>query len=149
MFPGPQITRRLRRWLSVWQIVSLLFMQLAVAAYVCPMAQAQTSAVNAEAAQDMTDMTDMPVCQEGKSGMDPTRGALCKAHCEQGEQVVGGLHAGAADAPATAGLLALLDWRVTALAVHAQAQTAGQALPHCAAPPGLPPRYLSLLVLRQ
>ena len=128
------------------QIVALLFMQLAVSAYVCPMAQAHSVAAGADG--DLSDMSDMPGCH-GKSGMDPAQGALCKAHCQQGEQVVGGPHAAAADAPATAGLLALLDWRVATLAVHAQAQTAGQALPHCAAPPGAPPRYLSLLVLRQ
>ena len=128
------------------QIVALLFMQLAVAAYVCPLAQAHGVATQAVA--EIANMADMPGCH-GKAGMDPAQGALCKAHCQQGDQVVGGPHTGAADAPATAGLLALLDWRVTTLAVHAQAQTAGQALPHCAAPPGAPPRYLSLLVLRQ
>ena len=126
------------------QIVALLFMQLAVSAYVCPMAQAHGVVAGA----DMAAMADMPGCH-GKAGMDPAQGALCKAHCQQGEQVVGGLHTAAADAPTTAGLVALLDWRVTTLAVHSQAQTAGQALPHCAAPPGAPPRYLSLLVLRQ
>ena len=128
------------------QIVALLFMQLAVSAYVCPMAQAHSVAAGAVA--EIATMADMPGCH-GKAGMDPAQGALCKAHCQQGDQVVGGPHTGAADAPATAGLLALLDWRGTTLAVHSQAQTAGQALPHCAAPPGAPPRYLSLLVLRQ
>lgn len=56
-------------------LVSLLFSQLAVAAYACPGAESM-------AATSPQAMPDMPDCD-----MDDTpRDALCQAHCQQADQ---------------------------------------------------------------
>ena len=65
MSPRHAFSRSQRRWWSMLQIVALLFMQLAISAYVCPMAQAHSVAAGADG--DLSDMSDMPGCH-GKSG---------------------------------------------------------------------------------
>lgn len=77
--------------------------------------------------------------------MDPAQPQLCKAHCDQGAQSLGSTVA--LDLPVAALLLAVLDWSVQALArpsagAHFSAARSG------ASPPGTPPLYLFLLVLR-
>ena len=123
------------RWLSGWLIVALLFMQFATAAYACPAAVA--------AARASTAMADMPGCDMAVS-MDADQPQLCKAHCQQGNQAVNPAHAGG-DTASWPVLLAVLDW---AHAVQLPAQPGTRPQPSGAAPPGSPPLYLTLLVLR-
>jgi hypothetical protein len=133
------LCRRPARWLSVWLTVVLLSVQFATAAYACPRDRVQAGAV-------VAGMAAMPGCEGHAPGaMDPDQPQLCQAHCQQGAQSVHPTPA--TDAPASPLLLAVLDWSPAALlpllpeARH-PLRAAG------ASPPGAPPRYLSLLVLR-
>lgn len=131
--------RRSLRWLARWLSATLLFMQCAVAAYACPAALAQ--------AQDRAAaITEMPDCAGGvAAAMDADQPLLCQAHCQQGSQTA--QPAPAADATPALVLLAVLDW---AQALHLPAAPARQEslLAAGASPPGSPPLYLRLLVLR-
>jgi hypothetical protein len=124
-------------------VLLLLFMQLATAAYACP-AELQTPRSDAA-------MATMPDCDGNMArDMDADQPQLCKAHCQQGEQVVG--------AGATVGdwtpvplLLTVLKWQRAAQTDLAPARTHSGPWsdpPLGAAAPGSPPIYLSLLVLR-
>jgi hypothetical protein len=130
--------RSFKRWMSGSLVMLLLFMQLATAAYACPV---ELQALRADA-----EMAAMPGC-EGimPPGMDAEQPQLCKAHCQQGEQVVGATPLG--DWTAWPLLLAVIDWRQAA---RADLPYAGlySGPPPGAMPPGSPPIYLSLLVLR-
>ena len=64
-------------------LVSLLFMQLAVAAYACPAAGTKAAAVAATAA--MAD-SSMPCAKSMASGLDDAQPNLCQAHCQAGQQ---------------------------------------------------------------
>ena len=134
-----RLHRRPRRWLSGWLIVVLLFTQLATSAYACPTMAAPASAPAA--------MPEMPGCEGNMpAAMDPEQPQLCQAHCSQDSLTV--QSAPSADVqPAPAVLLATLDWAQTALA---PAQSADRPAPVAtgAPPPGSPPIYLALLVLR-
>ena len=124
--------RRLIRCLSV----VLLFMQLAVAAYACPAAFAPTPAP----------MAEMPGCAGNMAGtMDPSQPLLCQAHCQQGSQTA--QSAPALDATTSAVLWAVLDWAPSPR-LPAQAAQQMYTLHVGASPPGSPPLYLRLLVLR-
>lgn len=129
--------RRHRRWLPAWLVPVLLFAQIATAAYACP----QTMSMEAAA---VGAMAEMPDCHA--SG-DATPPALCKAHCEAGQQSVNS-HAGAASVPAPA----LIDSRwLRALAcidVSQALRLAPSWAPTVGPPDGTPPLYLQLLVLR-
>ena len=75
------LTRNARIWWSRWLIASLLFLQLASAAYACAMQSAGTGA---------SSMAGMP-CAEAVSGsdraaMDPDQPGLCHEHCKGGTQ---------------------------------------------------------------
>jgi hypothetical protein len=131
------VTLRLhrRRWLSGWLIVALLFMQVAASASAC--------ARVAVASTQVVAMADMPECEAHRAAQPS---ALCKAHCEQGTQTVDSTPA-AADAPPSPVLWAVLDWSHVA-ALPLQLAALRHRLPAGAAPPGTPPRYLTLLVLR-
>ena len=134
-----RLHRRPRRWLSGWLIVVLLFTQLATSAYACPTIVAAASAPAA--------MPEMPGCEGNMpAAMDPDQPQLCQAHCSQDSLTV--QSAPSADLqPAPAVLLATLDWGLTALApAHAADRPAPVATG--APPPGSPPIYLALLVLR-
>ena len=96
----------------------------------------------AVAATQAVAMADMPECQ-GHMAAQPS--ALCKAHCEQGTQTVDSTPA--FDAPPSAVLWVVLDWSDVA-ALPLQLAALKHRLPAGAAPPGTPPRYLTLLVLR-
>jgi len=128
-------TRRPTRWLSSWLGLALLFMQLATAAYACP-AAVQAPVVLAE----------MPGCSGIMPGaMDPDQPQLCQAHCQQGSQTV--QPTPTSDVPATPVLIAVLDWRHVALLPTQPACRTSIVTPG-GSPPGSPPLYLSLLVLR-
>ena len=130
--------RRLVRWLASGLAVTLLFMQLATAAYACPAAIGTAPAV--------VDMPEMPGCDGKMPGtMDADQPLLCQAHCQQGSQAVHPTPA--LDAPTTPLLLAVLDWSV-AKGLPALATRCLPVLSAGASPPGSPPLYLRLLVLR-
>jgi hypothetical protein len=131
--------RRPRRWLSGWLMVVLLLTQLVTSAYACPTIGAATPAPAA--------MADMPGCEGNMPAtMDPDQPQLCQAHCSQGSQTV--QSATGADTPtAPALLLATLDWSHTTPAPSACATRRPQVATGTS-PPGSPPLYLSLLVLR-
>ena len=126
------------RRLSIGLVLVLLFMQWATAVYACPAPREATYATAA--------MADMPGCDgDMSSGMDSGQPLLCKAHCQQGNQVVSVAQPG--DWTPWPVLLCVIDWRHT---VHANQPPAPQRVgpPAGIAPPGSPPIYLSLLVLR-
>jgi hypothetical protein len=116
----------------------LLFMQLATAAYACP--------AELQALRDGAAMASMPSCDGNMPrDMDAEQPQLCKAHCQQGEQAVGATAVG--DWTPWPLLLAVIDWRQAALADVPPARP-HSGPPPGALPPGSPPIYLSLLVLR-
>ena len=129
---------RLHRCLTRWLSVALLFVQFAVAAYACPAAFAPTPAPAA--------MAEMPGCAGNMPhAMDPDQPLLCQAYCQQGSQTP--QPTPPADLPNSPVLLAVLDWRPALLLPTGPAGEA-QALRPGASPPGSPPLYLRLLVLR-
>ena len=116
----------------------LLFMQLVTAAYACP---AELQAPRTDAA-----MAAMPGCDGNMPrDMDADQPQLCKAHCQQGEQVTGSTALG--DWTPWLLLLAVIDWRHSAQADLPPARP-WPGTPPGAVTPGSPPIYLSLLVLR-
>ena len=137
-----RVRRAFKRWVSGGLVMLLLFMQLATAAYACP---AELQALRSAAA-----MAAMPGCDGNMPrDMDTEQPQLCKAHCQQGDQVVGATPAG--DWTPMPLLLAVIDWRHAAGVDRQPAHS--HAGPHSgpppgAVPPGSPPIYLSLLVLR-
>lgn len=136
-----RVHRKFKRWVSGGVAMLLLFMQLATAAYACP---AELQALRA--AEEMPAMAAMPGCDgDMPRAMDAEQPQLCKAHCQQGEQVVGVAAVG--DWTPAPLLLAVIDWRQAAQADFPPARPTSAASPG-AAPPGSPPIYLSLLVLR-
>ena len=150
-----RLSRRTRRLVSGWLIVTLLFMQFATAVYACPAAGRAAGPAQAGPAQAVPAMVHMPGCPgqmspTGQPGgaMDPDQPQLCKAHCQQNAQTPSATPV--ADAPALPLLLATLDWARVALSIDAPAASAGQppGLSSGAPPPGSPPLFLSLLVLR-
>ena len=135
---GVGTTRQVRRRLCGWLVVALLFMQMAAAAYACP----RLTAGDAGAA-----MAAMPDCAGASAmAMDPDQPQLCKVHCDQGTQAVTSLPL--ADAPSAPVLIAVLDWSSSAASMWAPPASPRVRLPAGAPPPGSPPLFLSLLVLR-
>lgn len=141
----PRLHRRATRWLSGWLAVALLFMQLAVSAYACPMAQGTARVMGTnEVATNV-----MPDCAGNSPlAMDPAQPLLCQAHCQHGAQAA--QPTPALDAPASPLLLAVLDWSAACALPGLLPQPAlrASALSAGAPPPGSPPLYLALLVLR-
>ncbi|MEO3713673.1 hypothetical protein [Roseateles flavus] len=133
-----QLAKRLRCWMGSGLSLALLFMQLATAAYACPQLAAASAAV-AMAAR-------MPGCEGMGAGMDEDQPQLCKAHCEKDAQ--GRALSAVPDLQPNASAPALLMGVVTplqpALPPLLQRMHAGAPL----RPPGAPPLYLSLLILR-
>lgn len=136
------LPRAARRWLSGTLIAALLLMQFAAAAHACdgalrgaaPMAAASDAGCPGHAAGQRADAPADDL-------------ALCKAHCERGAQSAGAA-AAALDAGASgAVLVAVLDWAADR-PLLAPAANAAPCLSAGAPPPGRPPIYLSLLVLR-
>jgi hypothetical protein len=133
-----RVHRRFKRWVSASLMMLLLFTQLATAAYACPV---ELQALHAE-----SEMAAMPGCVGDMwGGMDADQPELCKAHCQQGEQIVGATPV--SEWTPCPMLWAVIDWRHAMRAVLSQAG-AHAGPPFGAMPPGSPPIYLSLLVLR-
>jgi hypothetical protein len=133
-----RLSRHSLRRLSTWLAVVLLSMQIATAAYACPALLATS--------QPPAAMAEMPSCAGDMPGaMDAEQPLLCQAHCQKGTQTV--QPTPAADSPAMPVLLAVLDWSFVAQEPTTSA-TQTPPLPSGAPPPGSPPLYLSLLVLR-
>ena len=132
------LNRLHRPWLATCLIVALLFAQLATAAYACP--REATAPLQAPA------MAAMPGCDgHPVADMDPSQPQLCKAHCNQGNQTASPF--ATPDLSTAPLLLAVLDWTGATLAPAAAPGRALMAFSG-APPPGTPPIYLALLVLR-
>jgi len=119
-----------RRWLAAWLVLVMLFAQLATAAYACPHGLADEAKVT-------------PACHSAQAATDIDLPQLCKAHCEQGSQSLSA--AVALDLTAAPMLLTVLDWTLIA---PAATQVWPAALHAGAPPPGSPPIYIALQVLR-
>ena len=94
-------------------------------------------------------MSDMPGCEGSRLlVMDPDQPQLCHAQCQQGSQNVSPTPT--SDAPASPVLWAVLDWAARAIVPAPGMLPASRATPVTtgASPPGAPPLYLRLLVLR-
>jgi hypothetical protein len=76
------VRRRHRLITVLFALCSLLFMQLAVAAYACPgnTSQLSAAAVMAEAG--------LPCAVDVSLGMDDQQPGLCQAHCQSAQQTV-------------------------------------------------------------
>lgn len=74
-------TRRTRLSTAIFALISLLFMQMAVAGYVCPGGESKIAAISAMAE------AGMPCAQSMTVNMDEEQPNLCKAHCQAGQQV--------------------------------------------------------------
>ena len=72
--------RRNRLITVLFALVSLLFMQLAVANYVCPGTASKVAEVAAMAE------ADMPCAESMTLAMDESQPNLCQAHCQAGQQ---------------------------------------------------------------
>lgn len=131
------LSRAARRWLSGTLIAALLLMQAAVAAHAC-------AAVLRDAAPMSADCPGHAAQPQSDTAGDDA--ALCKAHCERGDQAIGAA-APALDGGAAMLVVAVLDWRNSESLV-APSRGALPRLPAGAPPPGCPPLFLSLLVLR-
>jgi hypothetical protein len=158
--------RRHRRGLSLWLVVALLFMQIATSAYACPGEMFMVAAADEPFASVDHDHTAGPQDHHGAgehaaaamsadmvdcdmaAGLDADSPQLCKLHCEPGNQTP--LHASASTDTPAAPLLcwAVLDWSSTALLPQQLGLTPRLGVASGAPPPGAPPLYLSLLVLR-
>ncbi len=126
------------RWLAVWLVGVLLFAQLAAAAHACP--------AWLEPARDAIAMAAMPGCELAAADAPTSEfSQLCKSHCSPDAQ--SSSPAPSADLPAHPVLLAVLDWTPMA---QRSARPPGRVsvVQSGAPPPGSPPLYLSLLVLR-
>jgi hypothetical protein len=133
-----RITHRPGRWLCGWLVVAVLFMQVATSAYACPKI--------ASALADPVAQTMMPGCDGHWAGSkDVEQPSLCHAHCQQGSQAT--QPAALPDLPFAGALAAVLDWRSAALLPVQPAHRERMAAPG-GSPPGSPPLYLRLLVLR-
>jgi hypothetical protein len=74
-----KLSRPLRILAAFVTLFSLLFTQLAVAAYACPNWETAPVALSSDAASDV-----MPGC----TGMDVQQPGLCKAHCDGNHQAL-------------------------------------------------------------
>ena len=117
-----------QRWL--WLIATaFLWMQLATAAYACPMLASEAPMAHCEGM--------------GGAAMDKEQPTLCKAHCDKEKQSVG------AELTPVIPLIAVLahglGWRV-ADSISPVSQPA--RTPDAGPPRGAPPLYIAYLVLR-
>ncbi len=136
-------SRSARRWLGSALVVALLFMQFAVAAYVCSGLRAGHAEMDMSAMADMTDCAGMSAQQ-----MDPAQPQLCKAHCSHDDQSVqSGLGQLAPDL-AAALFVAIVDWRPQAMSARAGAMSMRTVRAPTGPPRGWPPLYLALHILR-
>ena len=94
----------LRRWLSSWLVLTMLFTQFATAAYACPMAAAVSGQGETTAAKAALPCADM-MPGGGVAALDPEQPGLCMHHCQDGSLTFD--HADPASVPAAAPLPAL------------------------------------------
>ncbi|MEH0164830.1 hypothetical protein ABT392_13370 [Paucibacter sp. JuS9] len=131
-------TRRLRRWISGGLLMAMLFMQLATAAYACPQLQ--------RALQDGQMMAAMPGCEGMPAQMDDDQPQLCKAHCDRDAQ--GTASAVVPDLQPNPAAVTLLMGIIEPVPPLLPAGVAAGLAAGLRRPPGAPPLYLALLVLR-
>ncbi|WP_133702284.1 hypothetical protein [Roseateles toxinivorans] len=118
--------------------MTMLFMQLATAAYACP--QLET------ALQAPVMAATMPGCDNMPAQMDAEQPQLCKAHCDRDAQNTSStLAPDLQPNPSAAMLLMGSVEPVQPPVLRGAAQNCTAALPR---PPGAPPLYISLQVLR-
>lgn len=72
--------RRTRLTTALVALLSLLFMQLAVAGYVCPGASSKATEVATMV------QSGMPCADKASMAMEDAQLNLCKAHCQSGQQ---------------------------------------------------------------
>ncbi|MDI4635239.1 hypothetical protein J7U46_19405 [Pelomonas sp. V22] len=132
------LTKRLRRWISSGVLLALLFMQLATAAYACPQLVKELQ----QSAMAMA----MPGCEAMSSQMDQQQPQLCKAHCVKDAQSMGA--ATAPDLQPNPAALTLMLGFVEPVEPTLPALQVSRPAGAQAQPPGAPPLYLSLLILR-
>jgi hypothetical protein len=137
-----RFTRHTRRWLSGWLIGALLCMQWAMAAYACPQLLAGSIQQTSMAMADMPDCPGMSHAQ-----MDPAAPWLCKAHCNPGSHATQPSTPDVSVDQVAPVLLGWLDWRPVAQMVPGSSDDRVSAAA-TGPPPGWPPIYLSLQVLR-
>jgi hypothetical protein len=133
LFPMP-----LRRWLSSWLVLAVLFTQLATAAYACPMAAVAAR----QDADSSTDMATMPCAamMAGAAGvtLDADQPGLCMQHCQDGSQTFDPVNHASVPAPT---LLPTLTVRVqepagidlTGWAAHRRSRDSAPPLAHSVA----------------
>lgn len=73
--------RRTRFFTALFALLSLLFMQLAVAGYACPSERSSQAAEIAAMAE-----AGMPCAETMSLSMDDEQPNLCRAHCQAGQQ---------------------------------------------------------------
>lgn len=131
-------SRRLRRWVSGALLMTMLFMQLATAAYACP--QLEMALQGSEMAATMAGCDNMP------AQMDAQQPQLCKAHCDRDAQNTSSALAPDLQPNPSAALLLMGSVEpLQSPVLRGTAQGSTAALPR---PPGAPPLYISLQVLR-
>jgi hypothetical protein len=121
---------------SAGLLVALLVMQWATAVHACP-------AVHRAA--PVAAMPDMPGCDGPVQASDAGHLQQCKAHCERASQALNSLQG--VDVDVQPAVLAIVDWRAAQHAVP-MASRVESIVRSGAAPPGSPPLYLTLRVLR-
>lgn len=137
-----RITRQKGRWIIGGLVAALLFMQLAVAAYACPKLDAPAHALQ----MSSLSMNVMPDCHTGPGGMDEKAPQLCRIHCGGDSET-----APSSFAPDINSLTAqalCLVYVVPAVLEDSRSAERHAACAEAASPPGFPPLYLTLQVLR-
>lgn len=135
----------MRRKIAIGFVVSLLFSQWAVAAYVCPsLSNALAMAATTSDGDDAT-MANCPGMKVGAEDVDAP--LICKAHCEQSQHAFDKTVFSMAVALSSPMLVGQLDWRPSRELACGLA--CGPTQPSATGPPpGWPPLFLSILVLR-
>lgn len=150
MVSARRIARQWGRWIISGLVAALLFMQLAVAAYACPKLDGPAHASSMQMAgmtmDEAIDMAAMPDCHAMPGSMDDDAPQLCRAHCGNDSQPAPSAHAPDFHATATQAL-----WLAYVLPTAIESATAAErqsSTAEPASPPGFPPLYLTLQVLR-
>lgn len=130
------VTRHRRRWLSAGLLVALLVMQWATAVHACTAAHPTAPAAV---------MPEMPGCDGHMPALDAGHLQQCKAHCERASQALNSLQG--IDLDVQPVLCVVVDWRTVEHAVP-MGSPVESIVRSGAAPPGSPPLYLTLRVLR-
>ena len=124
--------RSLRRWLSIWLVLAVLFTQLATAAYVCPMGSA---AVGKNAASPEVETMPCASMMSGGVMLDAEQPGLCLQHCQAGSQTVDASNPASVPAPALLPTLTVrtfepADLHRPAWAAHQRSRDGAPPLPH-------------------